>query len=1092
MRKYVLSWMCLLLAFTIGAVNKRDFTAVCLNVDGLPPSISILGIKINLNPDAKEGAGAAAIGKKIAENRWDFVALSEDFNYHNDLMGEVSGLYNAGTWRGNVALNNGTLSGGKLKVNSDGLGFLWRKNISASGERMTAWSKTNGYTNNGSDELIKKGYRYYTVTLGNGLEVDVYSIHMDAETTDADNEARQSQISQLIADIKGTDNKRPIIVLGDTNCRYTRDYLKANFIDVINADPRFEIHDPWIDFPREGVYPEQGAPSIMVDSEGQQKGEVVDKIFYINNTDAPAKLTAHSYLRDDTFKNAAGEPLADHYPIVVNFTIENPEASPIAEGEQYFLRNAATGTYLAPGGWWGTHAMVAETGNRITIENAGNNQVRLKSTLGYIYNGNDIYIDAADANAANTYVMTPTSEGRYAFVTADGAYAIGADLTNQYVNNLSYSDSDAAQQWEILTEDDLLDELGKATAENPKEATFMIRGANPIANDTDVNAYWARSGVGKNAKYQIAGSGDANFNAVYRCYNDKCGTFVNGSTTSYTISQTLNNLPNGKYKLSWQVAASTNITFSANEVSETFNTGTSATLSCEEAVSLFQNGGYTREYELEVTNHSITIKIDKGSNTSATSVCFDNFRLFYLGNQSLYDRVKLAIDRAQEVADQYGYTDYDNSTVVARWQNREIDINSTGDEEIRQTVEALQRAAIESNSAPMDVTYAILNNSFEYAGFKYGGAYGWKYTDGGDTKVIDNANAVYTANPCDGEMLFNTWINSDTYGEAGFPVSQTISGLPGGKYVLRAKVASHNGNTVYIFANDNNTGYTIPDDKTVFHEVELEFELSDGEDLTIGAAGGYNGEFTMADAVGCWFKADDFRLERLETYSIITLDFPGEFDTLVLPFDSEVPEGLSVYGISGYKAKNQSHSTYGTHHVVSLYWVDHIEAHTPYVVQDDRKNSAASRAAVSDDTYTFRGRPDYNIPAEGLKNGVLIGTYTPTTVGDNDFVINDHQYMGNDRTVFTKAAAHTTNSVDAYRAYISDPEAAGIDNILFYSNDTPTGIEEVGIDADTNVDVYTVSGILLRSNTTLDEALDTLAPGIYIVRAGATAFKIAK
>jgi hypothetical protein len=49
--------------------------------------------------------------------------------------------------------------------------------------------------------------------------------------------------------------------------------------------------------------------------ENTQKGEVVDKIIYINNPDAEVQISANSYLRDSAYQG-----LADHWPIVVEFS----------------------------------------------------------------------------------------------------------------------------------------------------------------------------------------------------------------------------------------------------------------------------------------------------------------------------------------------------------------------------------------------------------------------------------------------------------------------------------------------------------------------------------------------------------------------------------------------------------------------------------------------------------------------------------------------------------------------------------------------------------------------------------------------------
>ena len=52
--------------------------------------------------------------------------------------------------------------------------------------------------------------------------------------------------------------------------------------------------------------------------ENTQKGEVVDKIIYINNPNAPVQIKALNYLRD--YDNFNG--LADHMPIVTTFKFE--------------------------------------------------------------------------------------------------------------------------------------------------------------------------------------------------------------------------------------------------------------------------------------------------------------------------------------------------------------------------------------------------------------------------------------------------------------------------------------------------------------------------------------------------------------------------------------------------------------------------------------------------------------------------------------------------------------------------------------------------------------------------------------------------
>ena len=112
--------------------------------------------------------------------------------------------------------------------------------------------------------------------------------------------------------------------MGDTNCRYTREKLEELFINRINNDDRFEISDPWVEKAWDGKYPKYNSDAIMATDKGgtyeYPKAEIVDKIFYINNTNSGVTLTADSYEVDTSFTDDAGNPLADHWPVVVKFT----------------------------------------------------------------------------------------------------------------------------------------------------------------------------------------------------------------------------------------------------------------------------------------------------------------------------------------------------------------------------------------------------------------------------------------------------------------------------------------------------------------------------------------------------------------------------------------------------------------------------------------------------------------------------------------------------------------------------------------------------------------------------------------------------
>lgn len=146
---------CPALALAAGE-TAGSFTAVCMNVDGLPQRI--LGISINA--DGPGSDGTKEISRKMATYGWDIIGVSEDFNYNDELMSSLT-EYNSGTHRGGVS---------GLTNDTDGLNLLWKNTVSVTGEKWVSWNThySTGFfgTGNGADGMIDKGYRYYEATVG--------------------------------------------------------------------------------------------------------------------------------------------------------------------------------------------------------------------------------------------------------------------------------------------------------------------------------------------------------------------------------------------------------------------------------------------------------------------------------------------------------------------------------------------------------------------------------------------------------------------------------------------------------------------------------------------------------------------------------------------------------------------------------------------------------------------------------------------------------------------------------------------------------------------------------------------------------------
>lgn len=151
---------------------------------------------------------------------------------------------------------------------------------------------------------------------GDGIDMDVYILHMDADTDTKDNEARASQLEQLRDAILAKDSHRPVIVMGDTNCRYTRDNILGLFIHPILEKGIYDVKDAWVELCKDGSYPKLGDAPLMASELGYLQGEVVDKVIYLNPKDGDTHLSAVKFEVDTKMEES------DHKPVIVTMRME--------------------------------------------------------------------------------------------------------------------------------------------------------------------------------------------------------------------------------------------------------------------------------------------------------------------------------------------------------------------------------------------------------------------------------------------------------------------------------------------------------------------------------------------------------------------------------------------------------------------------------------------------------------------------------------------------------------------------------------------------------------------------------------------------
>ena len=427
----------------VGDSVSNTFSVCALNVDGLPQKI----LTFSVNETGPGADGTQLISSYLASKGYDVIAVSEDFNYHGTLMSNIEGTYNAGTWRG--ALDAGSIAGGifggNFRVDTDGLDLIWKKEHTATDERWTSWNTTYGNLDHGFDANVDKGFRYYKLTLSDGTVVDVYIMHMDAETDAGDIAAREVQLKQLAEEVIANTTGRPKSVMGDTNCRYTRDQLKTLFVDAVNQRSTLTVKDAWVEFYRGGNYPTyyndgSNAHDLTDSSQGTNSPnyEVVDKIFFVNPPSGRQLKLMNVYLEED-YVNDSGTELGDHAPLVAVFTTEGEQQLPTAaegfwvgepmnsSGAPYYLYNVGSQMFLHENG-----SMVASIGNASLWRLWGEGNERTFST-----DNNYRLVLGYRLQSFSYYCKTQTSDGATTFTLESGwsqGDAFKLKASNHYVN----------------------------------------------------------------------------------------------------------------------------------------------------------------------------------------------------------------------------------------------------------------------------------------------------------------------------------------------------------------------------------------------------------------------------------------------------------------------------------------------------------------------------------------------------------------------------------------------------------------------------------------------------------------------------------
>ncbi|MGW3449407.1 jacalin-like lectin [Streptomyces sp. NPDC001076] len=272
------------------AAGSGTFSVLSYNVAGLPEGLS--------SAPTPRDTSTTEIGKRIAP--YDIVNVQEDFNYH-------AYLYATDTHPYRTATSGGAGIGSGLNTVS---AYDWDEDDF----QRVGW---NSCQIDSGDCLTPKGFTFMRERLAEGVYVDFYNLHTNAGTNDGDEASRADNLSQLTAFISTHSAGNAVVVMGDTNTRYTRS--ADTIAEFASANG---LTDAWVQLIRGGSAPAKGSDALVCDQSGTtvpNTCEVVDKVLY--RSSKLVNLNATSYNNEHAkFLTSDGLMLSDHDPITVGFS----------------------------------------------------------------------------------------------------------------------------------------------------------------------------------------------------------------------------------------------------------------------------------------------------------------------------------------------------------------------------------------------------------------------------------------------------------------------------------------------------------------------------------------------------------------------------------------------------------------------------------------------------------------------------------------------------------------------------------------------------------------------------------------------------
>ncbi len=476
---------------------------------------------------------------------------------------------------------------------------------------------------------------------------------------------------------------------------------------------------------------------------------------------------------------------------VYNITVTDGEwdgitlNSGINSENKRFLQNKDAKLWWGAANDWGTHASLLPHADYVTLVQQPNGAYTMDTQVSN--GGNNHYFGGEWMDGAASDLTLAASGEYYTVQFTNGGNYFGSGnetLTNGTQNlNLTADATTDAALWSIFTEADMRATLQTATSAAPQDATWLIIDHTFGRNNRAVKD------LGKDGVWKV--SEDCTNYSLMGGNSDKhCAESYH---SVFTITQTINGVPNGVYAMTAQGFYRQDGTDNDN-LAEFFINGEVAPVpfkegtenSMADACTSFEKGLYKiNPIFVEVSDGTINLGVQNPYNANLW-VIFDNFELTYYGSDASIDQIKNAAlfaqvaelrAKAQTLVDQVevqAVKQVLNAAIEATANVTTVEAANAAVETLNAAIDKAEASILAKSILPAMKALTESTNVYTEAAYEeYYGQWYQKYEAGTLTKIeaaaLQNPNTVtgWRANATANTLLMSAWdetaYNWDSY-----------------------------------------------------------------------------------------------------------------------------------------------------------------------------------------------------------------------------------------------------------------------------------------------------------------------------------------